>query len=84
MDRMANDNTYLTFSSFRHLKFWDYYTLSNKSEIKSHYNLVELSEVLTQRKENITIDDVSLYKRCRVQTRGQGVILRDEDRKSVV
>lgn len=66
------------FSNFRHLKFWDFYSLSNKSQINSYYDLVELSEILTQRKENIIIVDTCLYKRCRVQTRGQGVILRDE------
>lgn len=77
MDNMVVNNKYLSFSSFKRLNFWDYYTLSNKSEINSKYELVELSTVLTQRKEYITIDDNKEYKRCRVQTRAQGVILRD-------
>jgi len=75
---MVSENKHLSFSSFKHLKFWDYYTLSNKSQIHSNYRLVELSEVITQRKNYIVIDDALRYKRCRVQTRGQGVILRDE------
>ncbi len=52
--------------------------MSNKSQIYSNFELVSLSEVLTQRKKNIIIDNAKTYKRCRVQTRGQGVILRDE------
>ena len=38
---------------------------------------VKLGEVLTLRKEFITIDDTQTYKRCRAQWRAQGVILRD-------
>ena len=72
-----SENKYLSFSSFSLLNFWDYYTLSNKSGIHSKYKLVELSEVLMQRKKYITIDENKVYKRCRVQTRAQGVILRD-------
>ena len=40
--------------------------------------LVPLGEVVTHRKEFIRIDDLSKYKRCRVQLHTQGVILRDE------
>lgn len=39
---------------------------------------VTLGEVLTHRKEFITIDDLQRYKRCRVQLHAQGVVLRDE------
>lgn len=78
MGNMVINKKYLNLSRFKHLKFWDYYTLSNKSQIYSNFELVSLSEVLTQRKENIIIDNAKNYKRCRVQTRGQGVILRDE------
>ncbi|MDQ3844456.1 MAG: restriction endonuclease subunit S, partial [Bacteroidota bacterium] len=38
---------------------------------------VKLGEVLTQRKEFITIDDSIEYKRCRVQVNRKGVVLRD-------
>lgn len=38
---------------------------------------VTLGEVLTHRKEFIQIDDLSEYKRCRVQLHAQGVVLRD-------
>ncbi|SFN37418.1 restriction endonuclease subunit S [Salegentibacter flavus] len=75
---MVSNKKYLKTSNFKTLKFWDYYTLNNKSKIYSDYPLVELSEVLTQRKESITIDDTKIYKRCRVKVRGQGIILRDE------
>lgn len=78
MDNMVTEKKYIFYSSLKRLKFWDYYTLSNKSQIDSKYELVELSEVLNQRKINIVIDDSQTYKRCRVQTRGKGVILRDE------
>lgn len=40
--------------------------------------LVPLGDVLTHRKEFIQIDDMSRYKRCRVQLHAQGVVLRDE------
>ncbi len=39
---------------------------------------VRLGEVLTHRKEFITIDDLATYKRARVQLHAQGIVLRDE------
>ena len=39
---------------------------------------VRLSEVLTHRKEFVTIDDLQTYKRPRVQLHAQGIVLRDE------
>ena len=39
---------------------------------------VRLSEVLRHRKEFITIDDLTTYKRPRVQLHAQGLVLRDE------
>jgi type I restriction enzyme S subunit len=39
---------------------------------------VSLGEVLRQRKEFITIDDIAAYKRPRVQLHAQGIVLRDE------
>lgn len=39
---------------------------------------VPLGEVIRHRKEFITIDDLTTYKRCRVQVRAQGIVLRDE------
>jgi type I restriction enzyme S subunit len=38
---------------------------------------VSLGEVLTHRKEFITIEDTHSYKRCRVQLHAQGIVLRD-------
>jgi type I restriction enzyme S subunit len=38
---------------------------------------VKLGEVLRQRKEFITIDDLTTYKRPRVQLHTQGIVLRD-------
>jgi type I restriction enzyme S subunit len=40
--------------------------------------LVPLGEVITHRKEFISIDDSLKYKRCRVQLHAQGIVLRDE------
>ena len=78
MVNMENINKHLILSSFKKLSFWDYYTLSSKSEIFSNYDLVELSEVIIQRKHTIIIDDNKDYKRCRVQTKAKGVVLRDK------
>ena len=39
---------------------------------------VRLGEVLQHRKEFITIDDLTTYKRPRVQLHAQGIVLRDE------
>lgn len=39
--------------------------------------LVKLGEVLSQRKEVITIDDTQEYMRCRVQLHAKGIVLRD-------
>lgn len=38
---------------------------------------VKLGEVVTPRKEFITIDDLATYKRCRVQLHAKGIVLRD-------
>lgn len=40
--------------------------------------VVPLGKFLTQRKEFFTIDDFVKYKRARVQSHGQGIVLRDE------
>jgi type I restriction enzyme S subunit len=40
--------------------------------------VVRLGEVLSHRKEFLTIDDVATYKRARVQLHAQGIVLRDE------
>ncbi len=39
---------------------------------------VRLREVLTHRKEFVTIDDLHIYKRPRVQLHAQGIVLPDE------
>jgi type I restriction enzyme S subunit len=39
---------------------------------------VRLGDVLTHRKEFVTIDDLQTYKRPRVQLHAQGIVLRDE------
>jgi type I restriction enzyme, S subunit len=39
---------------------------------------VKLDEVLAYRKEFITIDDLTIYKRPRVQLHVQGIVQRDE------
>ena len=39
---------------------------------------VRLGEVLSHRKEFITIDDLATYKRARVQLHAQGIVIRDE------
>lgn len=70
---------YINISSFQKISFWDYYTLTNKSSVFSNFLLVELAKVLKQRKETIIIDDSNIYKRCRVQLYGTGVVLRDQD-----
>jgi type I restriction enzyme, S subunit len=46
--------------------------------------LVPLGEAVTHRKEFVQIDDLSTYKRCRVQLHAQGVVLRDEVEGSLI
>lgn len=70
--------SYLKFTSLEKIVFWDYYTLSNKNYINSNFPIVKLSTVIKQRKKFIVINDQEMYKRCRVQIQGKGVILRDE------
>ena len=41
------------------------------------WQVARLGDVMEQRKEFVRIDDSTEYKRCRVQVRGQGVVLRD-------
>lgn len=69
---------YLKFTSLVNTVFWDFYSLNNKNNIDSKFPLVQLNQVLSHRKEFITINDVQTYKRCRVQIQGRGVVLRDE------
>ena len=40
--------------------------------------MVKLGEAIRHRKEFITIDDISVYKRPRVQLHAQGIVLRDQ------
>ena len=40
--------------------------------------MVKLGEVVRHRKEFITIDDLTSYKRARVQLHAQGIVLPDE------
>ena len=39
--------------------------------------LVRLGQVIAHRKAFITIDDTQTYMRCRVQSYGKGIVLRD-------
>ena len=43
-----------------------------------HWSTVPLGELLRYRKEFITIDDLTSYRRPRVQLHAQGIVLRDE------
>src|ERR1035437_4278558 len=77
MHEILEINHYLKVSKFSLLKFWDYYTLSNKFNINSYFQVVMFKEVIKHRKIFITINDEKEYKRCRVQLYGRGVVLRD-------
>ncbi len=46
--------------------------------------MVPLGEVVFHRKEFIQIDDLSKYKRCRVQLHAQGIVLRDQIEGSLI
>lgn len=46
--------------------------------MKHKWPMVKLGEVLWHRNEFITIDDLSTYKRVRVQLHAKGIVLRDE------
>jgi len=76
--KMKETKSYLKFSALSKIVFWDFYSLSNKNIIQSRFPIVQLKEVLTQRKGFITIDDSIVYKRCRAQVQAKGIILRDE------
>jgi type I restriction enzyme S subunit len=41
------------------------------------YPLAKLGQVIAHRRESIVIDDAQTYMRCRVQSYGKGVVLRD-------
>jgi len=76
--QVAEQYKYLKFTSLANTVFWDFYTLNNQKIINSKYPLVKLGKVINQRKKIITINDSKIYKRCRVQVQGKGVVLRDE------
>lgn len=78
------DYRFLKFTRFKELSFWDYYTLANKGSISARFPLVRLGEVLRQRKGSITINNTTVYKRCKVQLYGKGIVLRDEVLGSVI
>jgi len=46
--------------------------------MKKKWPKVRLGEVLRHRKEFVTIDDLTMYRRPRVQSHAQGIVLRDE------
>lgn len=45
--------------------------------MNSPWPIVQLNMVLSHRKEFITLDDLEVYKRCRVQLHAKGIVLRD-------
>ncbi|MEZ6064146.1 MAG: hypothetical protein R3B90_00215 [Planctomycetaceae bacterium] len=51
---------------------------------RNAWPLVPLGDVVTHRKEFICIDDLTRYKRCRVQLHAKGVVLRDEVEGAVI
>ena len=69
---------HLSLVRFKDLIFWDYQThIRLKDEVKHRYEVVRLKEVVRHRKEFLTIDDAEEYKRCKVQLRAKGIVLRD-------
>jgi len=46
--------------------------------MKTSWPRVRLGELLYHRKEFVTIDDLTTYRRPRVQLHAQGIVLRDE------
>ena len=75
---IAEQLKYLKFTTLADTVFWDYYSLHNKANINSKFPLIKLEKLLKQRKGFITIDDEQVYKLCRVQIQGKGVVLRDK------
>lgn len=45
--------------------------------MKAPWPIVQLGQAIRHRKEFITIDDLTEYKRCRVQLHAKGIVLRD-------
>lgn len=72
---MANK---LQIVDYTKLSFWDFETLNKKKAFNSKYPTVKLKEVVSLRKKFFLIDDQQIYKRCRVQLYGNGVLLRDQ------
>jgi type I restriction enzyme, S subunit len=68
---------FLQTTKFKDINFWDYHSISDRFKINSQHTIVKLKDVLTLRKNFITIEENKNYKRCRVQLYGRGVILRD-------
>lgn len=52
--------------------------------MSNKWRTVQLGEVVVHRKEFVEIDDLSKYKRCRVQLHAQGVVLRDNVEGSLI
>lgn len=44
---------------------------------KESWPIVRLGQAIQSRKEFVTVDDLTEYKRCRVQLRAKGIVLRD-------
>jgi len=53
------------------------FKLTQLGPLPEAWEAVQLGDVMKQRKEFLRIDESTEYKRCRVQVRGQGVVLRD-------
>jgi len=68
----------LQFVRFATMEAWAYAALFESKEHAPTFPVVALRELIVQRKGFIRIDDAVRYKRCRVQLRAQGIVLRDE------
>lgn len=62
----------------QNLDNWDYTSQFHRIALSGRFPIIKLGEVLSYRKGQIVIEDDKIYKRCRVQLYGKGIVLRDE------
>lgn len=75
---------FLKFAPFSKLESWGYAALFPDVKPQPAFPLVALDNLVAHRKQFIRIEDSKVYRRCRVQLRAQGIVLRDEVIGSVI
>ena len=75
---MVNQNSVLSSISFSQTSDWNIKQFFGSCTIKSNFDLKKLGTAIKRRKDQMTVEDGTKYKRITIKTNCGGVVVRDE------